>query len=354
MENTRILHLDMDAYFASVEILDQPDLRGKPVLVGGTGPRSVVAACSYEARRFGIHSAMPMRRAQSRCPEAIILPPRMARYRELSRAIFSWIGQQAPLLEKVSVDEAYIDITFLETDEKALDFGQKLKDEVRQRFGLVCSIGIGPCKFVSKIASDLKKPDALVQVLPDEVQDFLNPLGVEKIPGVGKVGCKKIHDLGVHTIGELREQTRETLQHLFGKWGASLHQYAHGIDKRQIVTHRERKSHSTEKTFDQDVGDIERLHEVLDKQSQRLAALLQRNNEWIRTVTIKARYGDFTTVTRQESFAHAIQDSASILQMAQRLLTRTEAPRRPLRLIGLSVSAFTPSVSAQDELPLFP
>lgn len=351
----RILHLDMDAFYASVETLDNPSLAGKPLLVGGNGPRSVVAACSYEARRFGIHSAMPMRQALERCPEATVVRPRMDRYREISEAVFARLEAVTPLIERTSIDEGYMDIGELAPDDAAaLALGERLRADIRETLGLSCSVGIAPCKFVAKIASDLRKPAALVLVRGDEVDAFLGPLEVDRIPGVGKVGRRKLYALGVRTIADLRGQTLEMLTALFGKWGARLHDFARGLDPRPVVTETERQSLGTEKTFDRDVSDLAALRATLAVQAARVVEdLAESGEETATTVTVKVRYSDFTTVTRQRSYERPVKRAGEITAIAHDLLARTDAGRRPVRLIGLTVSGFTRDANTQDELPLF-
>jgi DNA polymerase-4 len=346
----------MDAFYASVETLDQPELAGRPVIVGASGARSVVCACSYEARKFGVRSAMSMREARELCPRATFVRPRMARYAEISRAMFHYLESEAPLVEKTSIDEGYLDISGVApNDEAALELGRRLKKEIRDRFGLVCSVGIGPCKFVSKIASDLEKPDALVLAPEADVLEFLAPLGVDRIPGVGKVGTKKLRAIGVRTIGDLRRQGREALGSMFGKWGGRLHDFARGIDPRPVVAHHERKSLGREKTFERDLLDLEPLRETLAEQSARIAKDLEAKGLFVRTVVVKARYSNFQLITRRRTFSRPIQRAAQIASIAQGILAnRTEAGRRPIRLVGVSVSGFVPSAGEQGELPLFP
>lgn len=353
MQTRRIMHLDMDAFYASVEVLDNPSLRGKPVIVGGTGPRSVVCACSYEARPMGVRSAIPMRRARELCPEAVFLRPRMSRYVDVSRGIFEYLASQVELVEKVSVDEAYLDITReAPGDDAAWGLGERLRGAIRERFGLVCSVGIGPCKFISKIASDLRKPDALVLVRPDEAQGFLDPLPVEKIPGVGKVGMRKLHGLDVRTIMELRGLPREMLVGGFGKWGGRLYDFARGIDSRPVATSRERKSVGAERTFDTDVRDLVFLLERIGELSERVAVRLESLGVAAHTVTLKVRYRDFSLVTRSESFERPVGRADELASVAGELLRRTEAGRRYVRLVGVSASGLCRPAGV-DELPLF-
>ena len=348
--------MDIDAFYASVETLDQPELAGRPVVVGGRGARSVVSACSYEARKFGVHSAMPMRRARDLCPQAAFIPPRMARYAEISRAVFQCLESEAPLVERTSIDEGCLDISEVApSDEAALELGRRLKKEIRERFGLACSIGIAPCKLVSKIASDLEKPDALVLVCGADVLEFLAPLDVDRIPGVGKVGTKKLRAVGVRTIGDLRRLSRETLGSMLGKRGGRLYDVARGIDPRPVVARRERKSLGREKTFERDLLDLGPLRETLAQQSERIARDLEKQGWLVRTVTVKVRYSNFQLTKRRHTFARPMQRGREIASIAQEILVnRTEAGRRAIRLVGVSVSGFVPSAGEQGELPLFP
>jgi DNA polymerase-4 len=343
----------MDAFYASVEALDNPSLAGKPLLVGGTGPRSVVAACSYAARKFGIRSAMPMRRAQELCPQAICLRPRMGRYVELSSAIFTHLRQFTDQIEETSIDEAYLDISALVSDDAAaLEVARAMQTGIHERFGLWCSIGIAPCKFISKIASDLRKPQALVLVRQAEVLDFLAPLDVGRIPGIGHVSQRKLHLAGVKTIADLRRQNHEMLDSMFGKWGERLFDYARGLDPSPIVTEYERKSFGTEKTFDRDVTDIQILSQTLTQQAGKVAQYLAEDDLYAKTVTVKVRYANFDLVSRQASYPRPMRAASEIASVALSLLDRTEARRRPVRLVGVSVSNFSEPVTSCD-LPLF-
>lgn len=349
----RILHVDMDAFYASVEVLDNPDLAGKALIVGGLGPRSVVCACSYEARKFGVHSAMPMRTARDRCPRAIVVKPRMERYEEISARIFEYLRDVVPLVEAMSIDEGYLDISEVAADDSAaLALGQRIKEDIRSYFGLACSIGIAPCKFLSKIASDLRKPDALVLVPTAEVEEFLAPLPVDKIPGVGSVGLKKLHKAGAQSIGELRGLPRDGLRGMFGKWGDRLYDFARGIDPRLVIVEHERKSVGTEQTFDTDQMQLEPLCRTLQKQAREVERMLRESAQMALTVTVKVRYSNFQRITRQRTFSAPVQSAGEIAAIACDLLKLTEAGQRPVRLIGISVSAFVPQ-DGWEEMPLF-
>lgn len=350
----RILHLDMDAFFASVEQRDNPELVALPVLVGGRGPRSVVAACSYEARPYGIHSAMPMRRALDLCPDAVCVSPRMNRYRTISESIFEYLHEQAPRVEKTSIDEAYLDISdVVSSDREARDLGTRMKEEILECYELRCSVGIGPNKMVAKIASDLKKPDALVLVPTEEVEAFLAPLPVSRITGVGKVGRGKLEEMGVQTIQQLRRLSRDELSGLFGKWGFQLYDYARGVDERQVITTRTRKSISREHTFEEDQRKTAPLMEKLGEEAEQLAHFLEGRNWLAHTVHLKLRYSDFRLINRQVSYDKGTDKAQELVETAAELLQTTEAGKRPVRLVGLGVSSFSDK-DAEWELPLFP
>jgi DNA polymerase IV len=348
----RILHLDMDAFFASVEVLDHPELKGKPVVVGGKGPRSVVAAASYEVRKFGVRSAMPMCRALERCPHVVVVQPHFDRYHEVSENVFELLRKVTPLVEQTSIDEGYLDISeVVQTDEDARGLGARLKTQVWEHCKLKCSVGIAPCKFAAKIASDLKKPDALVVVRDEELDTFLLPLDVGRIPGVGKEGLKKLNQSGIKTIADLRRESRSTLTAWFGRWGERLHDFARGIDPRQVVTEHERKSLGTERTFDTDVRDVELLREYLGKHAVRLARELDERALCAATVTVKVRYANFDLITRRRTFQRCLFEAAEIASAACDLLEFTEAHQRAVRLVGVSLSGLR-GRNMEQELPL--
>jgi len=339
-EATRwILHLDMDAFYASVEMLDNPALRGKPVIVAGLTARGVVCAASYEARRFGVRAAMPTQQARVLCRQGIFLRPRMERYRDISRRIFRIIHEFTDAVEPVSVDECYLDIS----DNKMgiaspLALARALKERIRSKLALSASAGIAPNKFLAKIASDLRKPDGLVVIEPGQVEAFLADLSVETIPGIGPVTQRKLHHLGIRRIAELRRLARDELERLFGKAGGRLHEYARGIDERPVVTHRAPKSLSREMTFERDTADLERIAEVLREQSESVARRLASRQLRARAVELKLKYDDFTEVSRSRRLDDAFDDAETIYQTALALLERTEAGRRPVRLVGAGVS----------------
>ncbi|MCX7013220.1 MAG: DNA polymerase IV [Candidatus Sumerlaeota bacterium] len=342
-----ILHADLDAFFAAVEQLDRPEWRGRPVIVGGLTGRGVVATASYEARKFGVHSAMATRIARRLCPKGVFTPPRMDRYKEISRGVFEIYQRATPLVEKISIDEAYLDVTAqAPTAEDAEGVARQIKAEIRAQHGLTISVGVAPCKFVAKISSDLDKPDGLVIVRPDEVVPFLAPLPVGKIPGVGKVTEAKLHRLEIRTIGQLAEIPRSTLEKWFGKFGAQLHEFARGIDSRAVVVERQAKSLGSENTFERDHVKMEPLLEALRGHAEDVALRLDRLDVSAHAVTLKIRYGDFQSITRTRSLDAAIHDALDLYETASSLLPKTEAGRRPVRLIGLYAAGLVARAAA--------
>lgn len=351
----RILHLDMDAFYASVEQRDDPTLRGLPVVVGGSPEgRGVVAAASYEARRFGIHSAMPCARAHRLCPQAVFVRPDFARYKEVSAALRAILHEVTDLVEPLSLDEAYLDVTENHLGlSTGTEVARHLRARVREELGLTCSVGVAPLKFVAKIASDHHKPDGLTVVPPERVLDFIHPLPVEELWGVGPATARRLRPLGVRTIGDLARIPAGELQERLGKHGAFLARLARGDDPRAVQPHRTRKSRSAERTFAEDVVDRAVLEEVLDEQAVSVCATLRRLGVVGRTVTLKLRYADFTTLTRSETLARPTDRPEHVSTVARALLQRTEAGDRPVRLVGVGLAGLTePGPGRQLELPL--
>lgn len=352
-ESRKIIHLDMDAFYASVEQRDNPALRGQPVVVGGTAEgRGVVAAASYEARAFGIRSAMPMRTALRLCPHVKRVPTDFERYREASRALHELFHEHTDLVEPIALDEAYLDVTW---NKQEIPFGHRvarmLKSEIRRRLGLTASAGVAPSKFVAKIASDADKPDGLVTVMPHQVREFLDPLPVESIPGVGAVTRRRLEELGIDTISQLAARSQEELRGLFGRRGVELHQRAHGIDDSPVTSERDPKQVSSENTFATDIFDREEMRHALHDLTRDVASRLQRRRLRGRIVTLKARYPDFETVTRSQSGPVYLDNATSIYAIADELLSRTDALARGVRLLGVSVSRFVDDgTSAQLDL----
>jgi DNA polymerase-4 len=336
-----ILHIDMDAFYASVEERDNPELVGKPVIVGGTAEgRGVVMAANYVARQSGVHSAMPAATAGRLCPQAIFLPPRMEHYAQISREIREILQQFTPLVEPLSLDEAFLDVTGCEgLFGPAAEIGREVKAEIRQKVRLVASVGVAPNKFLAKIASDLKKPDGFVVVDPKDVQAFLDPLPVGRLWGVGKVCEKTLHKLGITTIGQLRQLSAEILECHFCKPGRHLWKLAHGIDDRRVVPDRDAKSISHETTFEQDIDDLEIMRIWLLQLTEQVSRRLRRHHLVGQTVQLKIRFSDFRTITRSRTLAEPTNITKEIWHAAVELLTRRlPTQRKAVRLLGVGVS----------------
>jgi DNA polymerase-4 len=333
----------MDAFYASVEQRDRPELRGKPVIVGGRpDSRGVVAACSYEARVFGVRSAMPSSRAHRLCPHAAFVPPRMGRYVEVSREIRAVFHEVTDLVEPLSLDEAYLDVTRNALGEPlAGKLARYIKDEIKRRTGLTASAGVGPNKLVAKIASDVNKPNGLMIVPPDDVAAFLAPLPASRLWGVGPKTAERLEALSIKTVADVRRVDVALLEQQLGRYGAFLSQLAWGHDTREVQSHRERKSRGSETTFAEDVASVSDLCGTLADLVSELSSDLQSAQQRARTVTLKLRYADFTTITRSRSLPRALRDAHGILHVARDLLvSSTEAGERPVRLIGVSTSNF--------------
>ena len=336
----RILHCDMDCFYAAVHVRDDPSLAGKPVVVGGDpAGRGVVAAASYEARRFGIHSAMPSAQAARLCPGLVFLRPDFARYRRESDLIFAIFRDFTPLVQPASLDEAYLDVSdHLGRWGSATAIAREIRRRVREERGLTVSIGVAPNRLVAKIASDFDKPDGLTVVRPGQVEAFLAPLPVRRLHGVGPATEAALAELGVTTVEELRRVPVEELERRFGRWGEALHRYAHGIDDRAVSIERERKSLGTETTYERDLRDLAAIESQIAELAAEVSESLRKRGLLARTVTVKVRYADFTTVTRGRTFAVAAADAPTLALHATALLRRTEAGRRPVRLLGVTAS----------------
>jgi len=343
----------MDCFYAAVHMRDDPSLRGKPVVIGGRPEsRGVVAAASYEVRRFGVHSAMPSSRARRLCPDAIFIPPDFRRYSKESEKIFAIYRELTPLVQAVSIDEAYLDVTdHLGEAGTATAVAKEIRRRVREERGLTVSVGVGPNRLVAKIASDFDKPDGLTVVRPEKVQAFLDPLPVRRLHGVGPATERALAELKVHTVAELREVPLEDLSDRFGKHGRTLYEFSRGIDDRPVETHTERKSLGTENTYAEDLTDLAEMEKEVDRMAEGLSDSLARSGFAGCTVTLKIRYDDFTTVTRSRTFPVPVWDRVTIALCARDLLRRTEAPNRPVRLIGVTASNLVRERVSQ--LPLF-
>lgn len=357
MATRKIIHVDMDAFYASVEQRDRPELRGRPVVVGGPPTsRSVVAAASYEARRYGVRSAMSSAEAKRRCPDLVFVRPDFARYAAVSGQLREIFHSVTDLVEPLALDEAYLDVTTNKLEEPlAGKIARDLKQRIKQELHLTASAGVGPSKLIAKLASDHQKPDGLVIIPPEQVDAFLLPLPVGKLWGVGPATEKRLHELGVHTVAELRRVPEEVLEERLGSFGPFLRQLALGDDRRPVEPHRIAKSHGAERTFEHDLSALADMDQVLARLAERVAAEVAEEGRPGRTVTVKVRYADFTTLTRSRSLPTPTADAERITKVAQGLLRATEAPRRPVRLLGVAVSGLLGEDEAlQLELPLPP
>jgi len=331
----------MDAFYASVEQRDDPALRGKPLAVGGQpDSRGVVAAASYEARAFGVRSAMPMARALRLCPDLLIVRPDFARYRAASQQILAIFRDCTPLVEPLSLDEAYLDVTANRWGEAlATPVAKRLKQRIREETGLTASAGVAPNKFLAKIASGWQKPDGLTVISPERVEAFLQQLPVDALWGVGPVTARKLRAIGIERLVDVRAADAERLQRTVGSLAATLQRLALGEDPRPVVPDRPYKSSSSENTYNEDLLSLDTIRAEIDRMARQAAAWLARKDLLARTVTIKVRYADFSTVTRSHSAAPT-RDAAEIAARALGLLERTEAGRRPIRLLGAGVHGF--------------
>jgi DNA polymerase-4 len=365
-----IIHADLDAFFASVEQLDNPELRGRPVVVGGSPQsRGVVAAASYEARAFGIRSALPMATALRLCPEAVRVPPRFERYAEISHWVMDIFRRFTLLVEPISLDEAFLDVTEAleeghpiegpapsassgQTLSRAEGLARALKERVRQEVGLTVSVGLASSRSVAKIASDMNKPDGLVVVLPGTERQFLAPLPVRSLWGVGPKTAERLAADSITTIGELAERSEEWARALFGERGVDLIRLAKGIDDSPVVVEHETKSVSSETTFARDIGDLRALENSLRDLARETTERLQRHGLKGRTVRVKLRLADFTTFTRQTTLAHPTDGFDTIYREAAHLLAREVVDGRRFRLLGVGVSNFRPE-APQEQPALF-
>jgi DNA polymerase-4 len=348
-----ILHVDMDAFYTSIEERERPQLAGKPVVVGGTPEgRGVVAAANYEARKYGIHSAMPAARARRLCPHAVFLPARHDYYAKVSQQIRVIFQRYTPLVEPLSLDEAFLDVSASrKLFGPAAMIGRYIKRDIVKELGLVASVGVAPNKFVAKIASDLQKPDGFVVVEAPQVQLFLDPLPVSRVWGVGKVACARLQGLGVNTIGELRRVPLARLQELFGHNAEHLRKLAHGIDERAVIPDQQAKVLSCETTFERDIVERETLRAWLLELTQQVAWRLRRQGLQARTVHIKIRLGDFRTLTRAHTLPEATAITRELWQAGQALLEKgLNAAAAGVRLLGIGVSGLEVLAAGQGRL----
>ncbi len=336
----KILHIDMDAFYASVEQLDKPHLRNRPVIVGGNPhKRGVVAACSYEARKYGIHSAMPCRAAARLCPRAVFTSPRMERYKEISAEVMAIFTEFTDLIEPLSLDEAYLDVTCnRENNPSATRIAEKIRRRIQASTGLTASAGVSYNKFLAKIASDLNKPDGISIIPPEEAVSFLDLLPIGKFHGIGKVTEKKMLRLGIALGRDLRRLSKEDLLFHFGRSGAFFYDIVRGKDDRPVEPTRERKSIGSETTLQDDTTDREFLRQILSQLAFKVEQSMQARECGGACVTLKVRYDDFTTITRSVTLAGPVFTSTEILRQIDRLQRDTELGERKIRLLGITLS----------------
>jgi len=352
----RIIHIDMDAFYASVEQRDRPELRGKPVAVGGRPEsRGVVAAASYEARKFGVRSAIPMSRAVRLCPKLLIVKPSFHKYRAVSEQVFEIFHRVTPLVEGLSLDEAYLDVTENSWNEPfAMNVARRIKSEIKSRTGLTASAGVAPNKFLAKIASAWRKPDGLTVIAPERVETFLRKLPVDALWGVGPVTAERLREFGITKLMDVRNADPAVLNDAVGGLAEWLIELAHGRDDRAVTPDREAKSSSSEETYSHDLVDFDVMQEEIDAMARENAEWLEKNGLVAKTVTIKVRYGDFTTVTRSNS-GPPTNNADQIARRAVALLDKTDARKRPVRLLGAGVHGLVdPEGIEDDEDPRLP
>ena len=346
----RIIHVDMDAFYASVEQRDRPELRGKPVAVGGSpASRGVVAAASYEARKYGVRSAIPMARAVRLCPRLEIVRPDFQKYRAVSQQVFAIFREVTPLVEGLSLDEAYLDVTENAWGEPlGITVARRIKAAIRDQTGLTASAGVAPNKFLAKIASAWRKPDGLTVIAPERVEDFLQKLPVDALWGVGPVTAARLRERGIEKLVDVRTANPEVLRSAVGSMTEWLQELAAGHDDRRVEPNRPSKSSSSECTYAQDLTDLAQIRDEVAGMARENASWLKKRGIQARTVTIKVRYSDFTTITRSHS-TDPTDDEESIARRAVELLTKTEAGARPVRLLGAGVHNLVGEIEEDDE-----
>lgn len=351
----KIVHVDMDAFYASVEQRDDPALKGKPVVVAWRGARSVVCAASYEARKFGVRSAMPALRAERLCPQAVFVPPDFVRYKAVSRQVREIFARHTELIEPLSLDEAYLDVTFTHTQlPSATATAQAIRAAIREETSLTASAGVAPNKFLAKIASDWRKPDGLFVIRPEQVLDFLSPLPVARLPGVGKVMDRKLAELGVATIADLRRLGIAALEGRFGRWGRRLHELAHGIDDHPVLSERPTVQISAEDTFERDLT-LAELEPHIRRLAQKTWAAAQREHARVaRTVVLKLKTAEFRSLTRSLTPESCPGSAEEIEEIACRLRARVEGAEGQLyRLVGVGLSGFVDRDHLRAQADLF-
>ncbi|HRG37484.1 MAG TPA: DNA polymerase IV [Bacteroidia bacterium] len=341
--NRKIIHIDMDAFYASVEQRDNPEYKGKPLVVGGSpeGRGGVVAAASYEVRKFGVRSAMSSKKAKQLCPHAIFVFPRFAAYKEVSQRIREIFHRYTDIIEPLSLDEAYLDVT---EDKQgigsAIEIAKEIKKAIKEELNLTASAGVSSSKFVAKIASDINKPDGLTFIGPSKIEAFMEILPVEKFFGVGKVTADKMKKMGLHTGADLKKLSKDELVKNFGKTGHFFFKIVRGIDDREVLADRETKSIGAEDTFSYDLTELEEMNNELDKLAKIVHERLSRYQLQGRTITLKIKYHDFKQITRNQSFPKGVGDLQIICETAKSLLVKTDLLNKKIRLLGISLSNF--------------
>ena len=349
-----IMHVDMDAFFASVEMLDRPELRGQPVIVGGQSLRGVVSTCSYEARRYGVHSAMPITQAHRLCPQGIFVPVRMARYKEVSEQIMAIFHELSPLVEQLSIDEAFLDVSGMELlygSPQAV--GKLAKQRIKKEIGITASVGLAPNKFLAKLASDLQKPDGFTVITHEAAKDFIAPLPVGKIFGVGRAAQQALLQFGIERIGQLAEADESVLRKVFGKNALRVQRLACGLDDRPVISESEPKSIGREMTYDEDLHTVEECRRQLLLLSELVGYRLRGKGYYGRTLTLKIKYSDFSVQSRSLTSESDITSDEQIYHLAVQLLAQSPL-RKSVRLLGITVSGLASGESlalnfAEDE-----
>jgi DNA polymerase-4 len=353
MVELNTMHIDMDAFFASVEQEDNPKLKGKPVIIGGVylSDRGVVSTASYEARKFGIHSAMAIIKAKQLCPQGIYLQGRHERYNEISQQIFAIFRSYTPIVEKLSIDEAFLDLTGChKLFGNSREIGKLIKKEIKTKTGLVASVGIAPNKFLAKLASTLDKPNGFVVIRKDEIEEIIDPLPINKMWGVGEKTEKKLKDIGIKTIGMIKNLSLNDLTNLFGKFGHKLYYLSRGIDQRDVTVNNETKSISQEKTFSSNLTENKKIYSVLMKMVEQVIRRLRKKKLRGSTIFIKVRYDDFSTITRRKTLKRTVNRTEDVYSTAKKLLYNNKLLRKPIRLLGVGVSNLTENTSQQMSL----
>ena len=343
----KIIHMDVDAFFAAVEQMDFPHLRGKPVIVGGTSSRGVVSTCSYEARVFGVHSAMPTFMAKKLCPEGIFVHGRHDRYAEISEQIFEILSQITDNLEKVSIDEAYLDVSHLYHSPEYI--GNYIKERIKKEVGISVSVGISYNKFLAKLASEWDKPDGFFIIRPKDIPDILMPLSIIKIHGLGKKSVEKLNNIGIFYVEDLFKYSQEVLIDILGSMGEEIYSRIRGVDEREITSHRERKSIGKEMTFREDIAGLEQVRLFAIEYLEKVCDILKSKSMIAKTVTLKVKYDDFQQITRSRSLEHHSDDWGHFMPLLEELMTHLSFEKK-IRLLGVTLSGLIANREMQMEL----